>query len=80
MSLFQSAMEFLKLGQLSLLQSTIELSQIETAQFKCDGQLLHIITKSCNSFFLYGLLQIATGITKCDGFTTNWDNKRFLTR
>lgn len=39
MSLFQSAMEFLKLGQLSLLQSTIELSQIETAQFKCDVQL-----------------------------------------
>lgn len=41
MSLFQSAMEFLKLGRLSLLQSTIELSQIETAQFKCDVQLLH---------------------------------------
>lgn len=33
MSLFQSAMEFLKLRQLSLLQSTIELSQIDTAQF-----------------------------------------------
>ena len=43
MSLFRSEMEFLKLQQLSLLQSTMELSQIETAQFKCDGQLLHIL-------------------------------------
>lgn len=43
MSLFRSEMKFLKLGQLSLLQSTMELSQIETAQFKCDGQLLHIL-------------------------------------
>ena len=43
MSLFRSEMEFLKLRQLSLLQSEMELSQIETAQFKCDGQLLHIL-------------------------------------
>lgn len=43
MSLFRSEMEFLKLRQLSLLQSTMELSHIETAQFKCDGQLLHIL-------------------------------------
>ena len=34
MSLFRSEMEFLKLRQLSLLQSTMELSHIETAQFK----------------------------------------------
>ena len=43
MSLFRSEMKFLKLGQLSLLQSTMELSQIETVQFKCDEQLLHIL-------------------------------------
>ena len=50
MSLFPSEMEFLKLRQLSLLQSTMELSHIETAQFKCDGQLWNC----------YGILKIAT--------------------
>ena len=42
----------------------MELLQIATAQFitKCDGLLLQIAT----SF----LLQIATGITKCNGFFT----------
>ena len=52
----------------------MELLQIPTAYFitKCDGQLLQIA-----SAFLYkvrhGLLQIATGVTKCDGFITNCD-------
>ena len=56
------------------LQSAMELLQIPTAYFitKCDGQLLQIA-----SAFLYkvrhGLLQIATGVTKCDGFITNCD-------
>lgn len=54
MSLFRSEMEFLKLRQLSLLQSTMELSQIETAQFKCDGQLLHILNyKVMQQLFFY---------------------------
>ena len=43
----------------------MELLQIATAYFisKCDGQLLKIATAF--------LLQIATGITKCDEFITN---------
>ena len=57
-----------------VLQSAMELLQIATAYFitKCDGQLLQIA-----SAFLYkvrhGLLQIATGVTKCDGFITKCD-------
>ena len=45
-----------------LLQSAMELLQIATAQFitKCDGLLLQIATAF--------LLQIATGITKCDDY------------
>ena len=52
-----------------VLQSAMELLQIPTAYFitKCDGQLLQIA-----SAFLYkvrhGLLQIATGVTKCDDY------------
>ena len=52
-----------KENNLGLQQSAaMELLQIATAQFitKCDGQLL----------------QIATGITKCDGFITNCDSTR----
>ena len=52
----------------------MELLQIATAYFitKCDGQLLQI----ASAFYYkvrHGLLQIATGITKCDEFITNSD-------
>ena len=52
----------------------MELLQIATVKFitKCDGQLLQIVTA-----FYYkvrrGLLQTATGISKCDEFITNSD-------
>ena len=57
-----------------LLQSAMELLQIATAQFitKCDGQLLQIAT----AFLLQSATRYITnwtGITKCDGFITNFD-------
>ena len=56
------------------LQSAMELLQIATAKFitKCDGLLLQFAT----AFYYkvrHALLQFATGITKCDGFITNFD-------
>ena len=55
----------------------MELLQIATASVitKCDGQLLQIATLSCfiTKCETAQVLQIATGITKCDGFITKCD-------
>ena len=56
-NVLQSAMELLQVWQLSLLQSAMD------SYYKL-RQLFYYKAR-------YGLLKIATGITKCDGFITN---------